>query len=61
MLFAGPKKVLGIIPAISCSINEDVYAKKAQNPSLDIIVLTEELVVYNSHYSSSFFKNRCEF
>ena len=41
---------------IQYTINEDVYAEEAWNPSLHIIALTEGPVVYNGYHSSSFFK-----
>ena len=41
---------------MQCTINADVYAEDARNPSLLIIALTGGLTAYNSYHCSSFFK-----
>ena len=41
---------------MQCTINADVYAEDARNPSLLIIALTGGLMAYNSYHYSSFFK-----
>ena len=39
-----------------CTINKNVYAEEARNPSLHIIALTGRSMVCSSYHSSSFFK-----
>ena len=41
---------------MQCTVNADVYAEDARNPSLLIIALTGGLMAYNSYHCSSFFK-----